>query len=173
MEGRGPHEGRFLEEHADRLGLDQETRDQIRAKLEASRAESEPLRERVHEGYRAIRELLMQDAPERDEVMKLVEELGELRTELGKLRLATLLEVRALLTPEQRAEMIAIHEERKLRFMGSILEGCAGDLVSLCPDVEGPDEVFGCLKEQREMLSDQCRGSFRRYAVHRTRHPVG
>ncbi len=162
MEGRGHHEERFLDEYADRLGLDEATREKIRATIDASQAESEPLRDQVHDGYRTLRELLMQDAPDRDAVMKQAEEVGELRLALAKLRLATLLDVRALLTPKQRAEMIAIHQERKLRFMGSMLEGCAGDLVALCPDTEDPRDIFRCMKEQREMLSEECRDSFRR-----------
>ncbi len=162
MEGHGDHEERFLDAYADRLGLDEETREKIRAKIDASRSASEPLRDQVHDGYRALRELLMQDAPNQDAVMQQAQEVGELRIALAKLRLATLLDVRALLTPEQRAEMIAIHQERKLRFMGSMLEGCAGDLVALCPDTEDPRDIFRCMKEQREMLSEECRDSFRR-----------
>ncbi len=162
MEGHGSHEGRFLDEYADRLGLDEETREKVRAKIDASRAESEPLRDQVHDGYRTLRELLMQDAPDRDAVMNQAEKLGELRIALAKLRLTTLLDVRALLTPEQRAEMMAIHEERKSRFLGPVLEACADDLEALCPDTDDPREVFHCIKEQRESLSEECRDSFRR-----------
>ena len=150
LEGRGHHGGRFLDEYADRLGLDEETHEKVRAKIEASRASSEPLRDRMHDGYRTLRDLLMQDAPDRDAVMKRAEEVGELRIALAKRRLATLLDVRALLTPEQRAEMIAIHEERKSRFiqedavnlindgeLAAALEKAAGDdvLRSECTSV--------------------------------------
>ena len=162
MEGDGGHEGRFLDEYADRLGLDEEIREKIRAKIDASQAESEPLRDQLHDGYGALRELLMQDTPDRGAVMKQAQVLGELKLALGKLRLATLLDVRALLTPEQRAEMIAIHEERKSRFIDPVLEGCADDLEALCPDAEDPRDVFRCMKEQRESLSEQCRDSFHR-----------
>ena len=162
MEAHGPHEGRFLDEYADRLGLDDATREKVRANIDASRAESEPLRDRVHDGYHTLRKLLMQDAPDRDAVMKQAEKVGELRIALAKLRLATLLDVRALLTPEQRAEMMAIHEERKSRFLGPVLEGCADDLEALCPDADAPRDEFRCIREHRESLSEECRDSFRR-----------
>ena len=171
MEGHGDHEERFLDAYADRLGLDEETREKIRAKIDASRSASEPLRDQVHDGYRALRELLMQDAPNRDAVMQQAQEVGELRISLAKLRLATLLDVRALLTPEQRAEMIAIHEERKSRFIGPIREGCADDLEALCPDADDPRDVFRCMKEQRESLSEGCRDSFRRGSFGRREGP--
>jgi Spy/CpxP family protein refolding chaperone len=49
--------------------------------------------------------------------MKLADQIGAAETALDKHRLATLLQIRNLLTPEQRRELVRIHEEhRRARF---------------------------------------------------------
>jgi Spy/CpxP family protein refolding chaperone len=163
----GPHgdrHGQFLDEYAERLDIDSETRKRMDAKFEASRAQAEPLHARLREGHRALRDLLNQDQPDREVVMAKVDELAAVRTQLSKLRLTTLLEVRALLTPEQRAEMMAIHDEKKGARMAPMLEACSDELASLCAeaDPDDPHALFRCLGEQREELSEGCRASFAR-----------
>ena len=46
-----------------------------------------------------------QDKPDEDAVLKQVEKLGQLGTELNKVRLRTLLKIQAMLTPEQRKQL--------------------------------------------------------------------
>ncbi len=57
--------------------------------------------------------LLSQDDPDEAAVMQQAETIGKVETEMHKHRLSTLLAVRALLTPEQRAELTRIREEMR------------------------------------------------------------
>jgi len=115
---RGPHHGgppldRFVERHGDRLGLDEETRAAIDAIVEQSRAEGEGLREEREAAYRELHSLLEQDTPDESAVMRQVDRVGEVGTRGHKHRLKTMLEIRALLTPEQRQQLVEIREEER------------------------------------------------------------
>lgn len=116
---RGPHhEGppgfdRMLERDADRLGLDAETRAHVREIADAARAAAEPLEEQRRALRERMRALLDQDAPDVDAVMRLADQMGAVDTELRKRHLRTLLDIRALLTPAQREELVRIHGERR------------------------------------------------------------
>jgi Spy/CpxP family protein refolding chaperone len=107
-----------LERHADRLGLDEATRAKVRAVAEAARPEGDRLREDLHAAHGEMRALLGQDAPDEAAVLAQAERIGAAETALQKQRLRTMLEIRALLTPEQRAELVKIHEERKGHWKG-------------------------------------------------------
>jgi len=118
----GPRRGpppidRMLERHAERLGLDQAVRAEIqrigREAFEASRALQDERRALRQE----LRALLDAEPPDEARVMDHAERMGETDTALRKHRLRTLLEIRALLTPEQRRELVEIHEERRARFL--------------------------------------------------------
>ena len=50
---------------------------------------------------------------DRDAALAQVERTGAARTALDKQRVASMLEIRKLLTPEQRAELVKIFRERK------------------------------------------------------------
>jgi Spy/CpxP family protein refolding chaperone len=55
--------------------------------------------------------MLSADAPELDAVLAKADEIGRAETELKKERLRSMLAIRALLTSEQRRELVRIHEE--------------------------------------------------------------
>jgi Spy/CpxP family protein refolding chaperone len=57
--------------------------------------------------------LLVAESPDREAVMAVADRIGATETALDKHRLATLLEVRAMLTPEQREELVSVFEERR------------------------------------------------------------
>jgi Spy/CpxP family protein refolding chaperone len=103
----------ILERHAERLGLDAETLARIRAAADASRPEHERLAGELHALRLEMRTLLSADAPDREAVLRQADRIGAAETALDKHRLLTLLEIRALLTPEQRRELVRIHEERR------------------------------------------------------------
>jgi Spy/CpxP family protein refolding chaperone len=67
-----------------------------------------------------MRGLLEADSPKLDDVMQWADRVGAAETELKKQRLRTMLEVRALLSPEQRQKLVKIFEERRgrMREMG-------------------------------------------------------
>jgi Spy/CpxP family protein refolding chaperone len=119
--GRRGHRGpppidRILERHADELQLDAATRESIRAIADRARAEEEPRAEELHDLRDSLRELLDAEAPKLEDVMALADRIGAAETELKKRRLRTLLEIRALLSPEQRRQLVQIFEERKARW---------------------------------------------------------
>ena len=109
--GHGP--GRLIDEHADELGLDEETREAIQRIVDDSRQDAEGFREELHALHDAMRTLLSQDEPDEAAVMQQAETIGKVETEMHKHRLSTLLAIRALLTPEQRAELTRIREEMR------------------------------------------------------------
>ncbi len=116
--GRGgapkpPPMDRLLEEHAERLDLDSETQEQIRLITTTSRVEGDQMRDRLHALHREMRELLSQDSPDEAQVMEQVEQIGLLEIEARQHRLRGMLRVRALLTPDQRQELVRIHDEQK------------------------------------------------------------
>ena len=102
---------RILERNAERLHLDAATRERIRALAETGREQSEPQREALHALHDEMHALLTSDAPDSAAVLAKADEIGRAETELQKQRLRTMLAIRALLTPEQRRELVKIHEE--------------------------------------------------------------
>lgn len=109
---------RMLERHAQRLGLDGATRAEIRHIAEAAEPQSLELHERLRELHGEMRRLLGQDAPDVAAVMGQAERIGALEIELQQHRLRTMLQVRALLTREQRQELVRIHEEMRAKRRG-------------------------------------------------------
>jgi Spy/CpxP family protein refolding chaperone len=112
---RRPRFDRPLERHAERLKLDAATRERIRSIGAEAQREAEPMHERLREARDEMRRLLGQASPDEASVMQQAERLGTLETEMKKQRLRTMLRIRALLTPEQRQELVKIHEERRGR----------------------------------------------------------
>ena len=145
----------LIEEHADRLGLDDEARAAIQAIVDESHERAAGLHEDHREARRALRDLLSQGLPDEATVMQQAELLGAIETQMTTHRLQTLLRIRALLTPEQREEMMAMHRGRH-GGPKMILEDCEGDLETLCPDAESPFDHMGCLHEHADHVSKEC-----------------
>jgi Spy/CpxP family protein refolding chaperone len=102
-----------LERHAGRLGLDERTRTEVRGIADAAREESRDVEAGLRTLRDEMRKLLDQEAPDLDGVLRQADRIGATETELSKLRLRTMLRIRGLLTPEQRQELVRIHEERR------------------------------------------------------------
>jgi len=113
-----PPLGDVLERHADELGLDANTRARIREIAETSREQEEPLAAQLRALHEGMHQLLDVDAPRLDDVMHQADQIGALETELRKHQLRTLLEIRALLTPEQRHKLVQIFEAKRARWHG-------------------------------------------------------
>ncbi len=159
-EHRGKHHrppGKFIEKNAERLGLDPETTGEIRTMFEESYAESEEIHAQLREAKRSLHGLLAEDLPDRDQVMKQVEKIGELEIKAQKHKLDTMLEVRAMLSEKQRAELVEIRREKRERRFARMHEACTEDFERLCPDIEPGRELFRCLRQSSEELSDSCR----------------
>jgi Spy/CpxP family protein refolding chaperone len=101
----------LFEKHAERLGLDAKTLEQIRAISESAKEQTSELRTNLKQARTTMHDLLSAETPDKAAVMKQAEIMGAIKTDLRKQRLATILEIRALLTPEQRQELIEIVKE--------------------------------------------------------------
>jgi len=158
-EARPPHHGRgdrFMEQHAEQLGLAPEQQEAITGLVESSREAGEPLREQVRELRRGLHDLLMADEPDVEAVMARADALGALETELHKLRLSTMMGIHAVLTPEQRARMKELRGELR-GFAGEELDAaCAADIDQLCPDAGDPLARAHCLRQNRKNLTEEC-----------------
>jgi Spy/CpxP family protein refolding chaperone len=154
----GLDEQGFIQENAERLGLGEETRAAIEAIVDDSHARAAALHDEHREARHALKELLSQDAPDAATVMGKAEELGRIETELSKHRLDTMLRIRALLTPEQRSQLMTIRREKRARHEAA-REACAADVEALCPDAGSRFDRMKCLRENAERVSEPCAGA--------------
>jgi Spy/CpxP family protein refolding chaperone len=140
----GPHGPppfeRVLERHADELGLDADTRAAIRAIAARARKDERPASEEVRALQDQMRALLDADSPKLDDVMQWADRIGAAETELRKRRLRTMLEIRALLSPEQRKKLVEIFEQRRGWRKGLRGDGPPPEMPGRDPEAEGPGE---------------------------------
>ncbi|HTY17001.1 MAG TPA: periplasmic heavy metal sensor [Myxococcota bacterium] len=112
----GPPFSDVLERHADELGLDADTLARIHAIAEKARVAEQPLAEQLRSLHDAMRTMLQADSPKVDDVMQQADRIGALETELRKARLSTMLEIRSLLTADQRQKLVQLFEAKKQRW---------------------------------------------------------
>jgi periplasmic protein CpxP/Spy len=106
----------MLERHAAELGLSDEVRTQIRDIAGTARAAAQPDIDKLRQLHDQMRSMLEQDQPDENAVMQQADLIGAAQTELQKQRLRTMLKIRALLTPDQRKKLAALHEQRMKNF---------------------------------------------------------
>jgi Spy/CpxP family protein refolding chaperone len=94
-----------LEEKLDALNLDDATRTAIHKVLDEGRVAKDDLRSQLRKAHQDLRTMLKDDNPNEAQVLAQAEVIGGLVTEQRKQELHTLLTLRALLTPEQRASL--------------------------------------------------------------------
>jgi Spy/CpxP family protein refolding chaperone len=155
--GGGPD--RFTAEHAVQLGLDDETRAAIDEIVDASRTRARELRVERRGLHQEMQQLLSQETPDEAAVMQQAEAIGQTETELHKHRLETLIRIRALLTDEQRAELIGIREETRAQWLHPMIEGCEADVDQFCPGAEDLWTRRRCLRKRWEEISPECQGA--------------
>lgn len=170
---QGPGRGGFPDQLLEKVGVDQTTREEIATISKKSQVRAGELHEQIHTGRENLRSLLEQDAPKSDLVMKKVEEIGAIETEATKHRLTTMLSIRALLTPEQRAELAKLHDahrdKRFRRKMRRIERACRDTLEGTCSDARDGHDRIECLRDQLSEVSEPCRTAMQR--MRRARHP--
>ncbi|GIX48895.1 MAG: hypothetical protein KatS3mg131_3106 [Candidatus Tectimicrobiota bacterium] len=103
----------WLAEHAAQLGVEEETLATLRQLAAAARTREAELRQELHAAYSRLRQLLEQDDPDETEVLRQAEVIGALKLEKWKLRLRTLLRMRALLTPQQRRALVELWQRHE------------------------------------------------------------
>lgn len=117
--GRGHGHGlKGLEHSLERLELAPGVESSVSAILDAARADHEALRSEIREAKEQMWSLMAQDAPDEAAVLAQAETVGALMTEARKARILTMLQVRAQLTPEQRAALDAERGEKRGRRHG-------------------------------------------------------
>ena len=94
-----------LEEKIDALHLDDATRTAVHKAIDEGRVAQDDVRNQLRKARQDFRAMLQQDKPDETQVLAQSEVIGGLVTEQRKQALHTLLTVRALLTPEQRASL--------------------------------------------------------------------
>jgi protein CpxP len=166
----GPPPGRFIERQAERLGLDEETRSSIRTIADTSHAKGKEIRKSLRLAHREMRQLLQQDIPNEASVLQQAAKIGTLQGEEQQNRLQAMLQIRALLTPEQRQEIIQLRKENRPhrrrrgrgRRRGRPFRACQENIAQICPDVEPGRSAIQCLTDNWDTLSEECHAFFER-----------
>ncbi|TXD33531.1 periplasmic heavy metal sensor [Lujinxingia vulgaris] len=96
----------------DELGLSEAQQTQIRTLLEGKRDAHKADRQALREAHQEMRELVTSDAAA-DAIRAKLDEVLELENQLKRERLSLALELRAILTPEQRTRLQELSAERR------------------------------------------------------------
>ena len=113
-QGHQPHRrGAWLRHLTDKMDLDDDTQASVRALIDAGRERTRDARKELQAARTQMHGLLQADQPDEAQVLAQVERIGALRTALHKQRMQTILRVRALLNPEQRATLLEMFEKRR------------------------------------------------------------
>jgi Spy/CpxP family protein refolding chaperone len=107
--------GGLITRNAARLGLQGDALAAVQAVIDASGARHADLLAKLDTARDAMRELLSQPVPDSKAVMSQADAIGAVETELHKNRLQAIMEIRALLTPEQRQMLLTIRDEEHAR----------------------------------------------------------
>jgi len=109
--GMGGPPGFFLEKAIDKLELPAQQRSAVQSVIDQAKPTGEKLRDDVQSAHEGMRTLLEQDTVDESAVMAQADTIGAAMTESRKHDLRTLLQVRALLTPEQRTQLEQVVKE--------------------------------------------------------------
>jgi len=157
--------GGMVAAYAERLGLEPATREAVLAIVERSGERDAALREELHAAKRRMHQLMSKgQSPEPAAILAEADAIGALEVALHKNRLAAILEIRARLEPEQRAELMRIREEKRPHRSHRRRRGrdadCDPDLQEYCADVEPGAPSLLCLHSHWGHLSEPCRAAF-------------
>ncbi|MGV2830689.1 Spy/CpxP family protein refolding chaperone [Myxosarcina sp. GI1(2024)] len=108
--GRGYRMQRLWEQ----LDLTPEQSTQIETIRQQSQADTEPLRQELYQARAQMRSLLAENA-DPDELRQQHQQIHTLHQQLGDRRFETMLEVREILTPEQRSQMSELIQQHRGR----------------------------------------------------------
>jgi Spy/CpxP family protein refolding chaperone len=108
----GGHGARLekLERDVAGLGLAQKDLDAVYQIIDTARREKRPIDAEIRTAHERMRELLDQDQPNVDSVTAQADAIGALTTQARKIELRAVVQVRNLLTPEQRKQLGGMHE---------------------------------------------------------------
>ena len=103
--------GGLIKRNAERLGLTGDALAAVQAVVDASGARHEALLAQLDAAREAMRALLSNPVPDAGAVMAQADAIGAIETQLHKNRLQAIMEIRALLTPAQRTELLRVRDE--------------------------------------------------------------
>jgi len=159
--------GRHFEErfdrHAKELGLDDETRRKIDALVEPTLPDRRARREQIHRERERLSELLSDAKPDLEAVLAQADAIVKLESEALKSRLRTTIEIRALLTPEQRVKLVSLskqmrsfHEQRRTERLREVRDACSDEIAASCAEwSDDPRGLRHCLMGS-EAISPTC-----------------
>lgn len=110
----GGHGARMLEKlerDVGRLGLESQRLEAAYQVIDEARKQRRALDGEIHAAHERMRELLDQDQPSADAVTAHADTIGALTTQARKIELRAVIEVREMLSPEQRQQL----DERRNR----------------------------------------------------------
>ncbi len=107
---------RNIDRVAAKLNLDEATVTQLKDRVYAAEKEGIGLKAQLEEARLELRRALDNADPDRATVMNKIDEVGRLHTALRKHKTGLMLDLRAMLTPDQRAELKALMEKRRKRW---------------------------------------------------------
>ena len=115
--GGGMHHGKFWrrDKVRHRLKLTDDEIEKLEDVLAKNRQPLEDLEADVRKKRAALDALLADDRAAEATILAQVDRIEEARAKLGKARVAMLLEMRRLLTPEQRRQLVHLREEHEGR----------------------------------------------------------
>ncbi len=130
--GRGHHGPpggpvKMFEHHAEEIGLDDADLMRIKAIFDASKDEMMTLKESLHDSRAKLRSMMDADTPDEQAIMAQIDTITAISGDLHRLRVKTMLDIRATLTPDQREKMKALHEARRERHKNRRHEFKKGD----------------------------------------------
>ena len=169
--GRDP--SKMILRHADEIGLDERTREEIEAIVAETQPRGEQLATDLRAAHEEMRALLSADRPDRAAVMKQADVIGELETERRKLRFDAMLRIQERLGPDQRSALRGLRERRRTEHRARVMEACGKEAAAYCPDVAEGRPLGECLRSQRAQLSETCREALHRGRKGHGRHGEG
>jgi len=113
--GGGMHHGKFWRRDnvRDRLHLTDDEVEKLEDILARNRQRLEDMEDDVRKKRAALDELLTSDRTDETTILAQVDQIEQARARLGKARVAMLLEMRRVLTPEQRGQLAELREHKR------------------------------------------------------------
>jgi Spy/CpxP family protein refolding chaperone len=154
--------GELVSRHAERLGLDADTQAALERILEESGARYQELKDEKGAAREELGALLSEPEPDRKAILAQAEVVDAPRSRATRHKLEAILRIHELLTPEQRAALVAIRaEERPSKRRRGPLGRCSEDLLAICGDEPDGPASLRCLADHWDALSDSCREAVR------------
>lgn len=143
---------------AEQLGLDAQAEAALAAIVAESEAEASALHQELHAARARMRALLSAPEIDRGAVGAQAAVLDELHARAHRNRLATVLRIHELLTPDQRQALLELRERERPWGRGrGPLGRCSKDLRARCADAPDGASALRCLADSWDVLSDACR----------------